>query len=169
MAIIRCTTRLLNELGTETTSVLERLPSLYDWHANLLWLNHKKYVLFTNDQTLYSILMHWRKTPQPVNFVERFRLSLFNSLMNEGLAMAQVEYMLSEHMQVTITKTNNRSVLGSMNDLAFQVKSMIYMNGGLANTDLSEISRQVNRIPMGAIKYKVSIDELKRRIPDAHK
>jgi len=56
-----------------------------------------------------------------------------------------------------------------MNDLAFQIKSMIYMNGGLANADISEISRQVKRTPMSAIKYKVSIDELKRRIADAHK
>jgi|WetSurMetagenome_2_1015567.scaffolds.fasta_scaffold03225_3 hypothetical protein len=169
MAIIRCTNRLLNELGAKPTNVLEQLPSLYDWHANLLWLNHKKYVLFTNDQTLYSLLMHWRKTPQPVNFLERFRLSLFNSLMSEGLAVAQVEYVMSKHVQVTITKTNSRSVLGSMNDLAFQVKSMIYMSGGLDNTDFSEISRQINRIPMGAIKYKISIDELKRMITDAHK
>ena len=54
-----------------------------------------------------------------------------------------------------------------MNDLAFQIKSMISATGGLANADLSEINRQLNRIPMSAIKYKVSIDELKRLLADA--
>jgi hypothetical protein len=169
MAIIRCTNRLLNELRIKPTGIQDQFPSLYDWHANLLWLNHQKYVLFTNDLTLYSLLMYWSKTPRPVDFLERFKLCMFNSLMSEGIAIAQVEYVLSEHVQVTITKSNSRSVLGSMNDLVFQIKSMIYMNGGLANTDISEISQQVNRIPMGAIKYKVGIDELKRRIADAHK
>jgi hypothetical protein len=169
MAIIRCTNKLLNELRIKPTSIQDQFPGLYDWHANLLWLNHRKYVLFTNDQTLYSFLIHWGKTPRPVNFLESFRLNMFNSLMSEGLSVAQVEYVLSEHLQVTIAKTNSRSILGSMNDLAFQIKSMIYMNGGLANADISEISRQVNRTPMSAIKYKVSIDELKRRIADAHK
>ncbi len=89
--------------------------------------------------------------------------------MSEGLAEAQVEYVLSEHAQVTITKTNSRSVLGSMNDLAFQIKSMIRTRGGLADADLPEITWQLNRIPMSAIKYKVGIDELKRRLADAHK
>jgi len=150
-------------------SAPDQPPSLFDWHANLLLLNRKKYVLFTNDQTLYSLLMHLRKTPRSADFLEIFRFGLFNSLMSERLAEAQVEYVLGEHSQVTITKTNSRSVLGSMNDLAFQVKSMICMNGGLANADLSEISRQMNRIPMSAIKYNVGIDELKRMIADAHK
>lgn len=87
--------------------------------------------------------------------------------MSEGFDEAQVEYMLSEHAQVTITKTNSRSVLGSMSDLAFQIKSMIRMSGGLADADLSEITRHLNRIPMSAIKYKVGTDELKRRLADA--
>jgi hypothetical protein len=168
MAIIRCTTRLLNDLVVKPTNAPDQPPSLFDWHANLLWLNRRKYVLFTNDQTLYSLLMHWRKTPRSADFLERFRFGLLNSLMSERLAEAQVEYVLSGHSQVTIAKTNNRSVLGSMNDLAFQIKSMICMNGGLANADLSEISRQLNRTPMSAIEYKVGIDELKRMIADAH-
>lgn len=169
MAIIRCTTKLLNELGTKPTSALDQPPGLFDWHANLLRLDRKKYVLFTNDQTLYSLLMHWVKTPRSADFPERFRLGLFKSLMSEGFVEEQVEYVLSQHAQVTITKTNSRSVLGSMNDLAFQIKSLIHISGSMAGADLSEIARQLNRIPMRAIKYGVGIDELKRRLVDAHK
>jgi len=95
MAIIRCTNKLLNELRIKPTSIQDQFPGLYDWHANLLWLNHRKYVLFTNDQTLYSFLIHWGKTPRPVNFLESFRLNMFNSLMSEGLSVAQVEYVLT--------------------------------------------------------------------------
>ena len=168
MAIIRCTAKLLKELGVKSTKVPDQPIRLSDWHANLLWLNRKKYVLFTNEQTLYSLLVHWTKTPRSADFLERFRLGLFKSLVSEGLAEAQLEYFLNEHAEFAITKTNNRSVLGSMNDLAFQIKSMIYVSGGLADGGLSEISRQLNRIPMGAIKYKFSIDELKQRLVDAH-
>lgn len=168
MAIMRCTAKLLSELSVKPTKVPDQTSSLYDWHANLLWLDRKKYVLFTNDQTLYSLLVHWAKTPRSADFLERFRLGLFKSLVSEGLAEARLEYFLNEYARATITKTNNRSVLGSMNDLTFQIKSMIHVRDGLADTDLSEISRQLNRIPMGAIKYKVSIDELKRRLADAY-
>ncbi len=169
MAIIRCTTKLLNELGTKPANEPDQPPSLCDWHANLLRLDRKKYVLFTNDQTLYSLLVRWIKTPRSAGFQGAFRLGLFKSLTGEGLAEAQIEYMLNEHAHMMIARTNSRSVLGSMNDLAFQIKSIIHTTGGLADADLSEIGRELNRIPMSAIKYKVGIDELKRRLAHAHK
>lgn len=169
MAIIRCTVKLLNELGVKPTNAPNQPTNLCDWHSNLLWLDRKKYVLFTNDQTLYSLLVHWTKAPRSANFLERFRFGMFKSLMSEGLIEDQVNYLLSQHAQITITKTNSRSVLGSMNDLTFQIKSMIHMNGGMHEGDLPEITRQLNRTPMSAIKYQVGIDELKRRLDDANK
>ena len=166
MAIIKCTTKLLNELGVKLANAPDQPPGLCDWHANMLWLDRKKYILFTNDQTLYSLLVPWNKSPRSTAFNERFRLGLFKSLMSEGFTEVQIKYLLSEHKQVTITKTNSRSVLGSMNDLAFQIKSMVFVRGGLTDVNLSEVNRQLNRIPMSAIKYKFSIDELKRRLAD---
>ena len=168
MAFIRCTAKLLKELGIKPTNAPDQPPSLCDWHANLLWVNRKKYVLFTNDQTLYSLLMYWTRTPRSADFLERFKLGLFKSLMSEGLIDAQIEYLLSKHSKITVMQTNSRSVLGSMNDLNFQIKSMIRVSGGLTDADLSEINRHLNRIPMGAIKYKVGIDELKQRLADAY-
>jgi len=167
MGIIRCTAKLLTELKTEPTNGLFQSSAWCDWHANLLWVDRKKCVLFTNNQTLYSFFLPSIKKPILENFEEVFRLGLFKSLMTEGFADPQVEYMLREHQQIVIAKTNSRSILGSMNDLALQIKSMIYAMGGLANADLSEINRQLNRIPMSAIKYKVSIDELKQLLADA--
>jgi hypothetical protein len=106
------------------------------------------------------------KKPRLEDFEEMFRLGLFKSLMAEGFGELQVEYMLKQHQHIVIARTNSRSVLGSMNDLAFQVKVMIDGMGGLANADLSEVNRQVNRVPMSAIEYKAGIDELKRLLAD---
>jgi len=167
MGIIRCTAKLLTELKTKPTNGSSQSPAWCDWHANLLWVDRKKCVLFTNNQTLYSFFLPLMKKPILENFEVVFRLGLFKSLMTEGFAEPQVEYVLREHQHIVIARTNSRSILGSMNDLAFQIKSMIYATGGLANADLSEINRQLNRIPMGAINYKVSIDELKGLLADA--
>ena len=167
MTIIKCTTKLLNKLGVKPANAPDQPPSLCDWHANVLRLDRKKYVLFTNDQTLYSLFVPWNKSPRSTDIMERFRFGLLKSLMSEGLAEVQIKYLLSEHAQVTITKTNSRSVLGSMNDLTIQIKSMILVSDGL-DVNFSEVNRQLNRIPMSAIKYQVSIDELKRRLADTH-
>jgi hypothetical protein len=93
-------------------------------------------------------------------------MGLLKSLMNEGLDDPQVWHVLGGQGTFLITKTSSRSILGSMNDLAFQIKCMIDAKGGLANSDLCGINRELNRIPMGAIKYSASFDELKRRLAE---
>jgi hypothetical protein len=167
VAIIRCTAKLLKELGANQLTGPGQSPSLWDWHANLLRIERKKWVLFTNDQTLYSFFVRFVKRPVPPNFVEMFRLGLFKSLMSEGFAESIVEYALRNHGNVVIAKTTSRNVLGSMNDLTFQLKCLIETMGGLARADLYEVNREMNRIPMSVIKYHVSIDELRRRLADA--
>lgn len=166
MAIVRCTAKLLKELGTNQLTETSQSPSLWDWHANLLRIERKKWVLFTNDQTLYSFFVRFVKRPLPPDFVEMFRLGLFKSLMGEALTELLVENALRDHRNVVIARTKSRGVLGSMNDLAFQLKCLIEIMGGLARADLSEVNREMNRIPMRAINYRVSIDELRRRLAD---
>jgi hypothetical protein len=167
VAIIRCTAKLLKELGANQLTETGQSLSLWDWHANLLRIERKKWVLFTNDQTLYSFFVRFVKRPLPPDFVKMFRLGLFKNLMSEGFAEPLVDHALRDHRNVVIAKTTSRSVLGSMNDLAFQLKCLIETTGGLARADLSEVNREMNRIPMSAIKYHVSIDELRRRLADA--
>jgi hypothetical protein len=164
MTTIRCTNRLLKELGTKTTIALAQPSGLSDWHANLLWFDRKKCVLFTNDLTLYSFLIHMVKKPLSAGFGELFRLGLLKSLMSDGLDNPQVRRMLGSQGSIIITKTNSRSILGSMNDLAFQIKCIVHSKGGLAIADLFEINRQMNETPMSAIKYNVGIEELRRRL-----
>jgi hypothetical protein len=104
--------------------------------------------------------------PSSEGFYEIFKLGLLKSLMSDGLDDPQVVHMLCGHSSIMIAKTNNRSVLGSMNDLAFQIKYMVQAKGGLSVDDLSEINQELNRTPMSAIKYNVSIDELRYKLVD---
>ena len=164
MGTIRCTAKLLNELGIKPAVAPTQPPSLSDWHANLLRVDRKKCVLFTNDQTLYSFLIHLVKKPLSADFERLFRLGLLKSLMSEGLDDSHVGQMLGNCGIIEIAKTSSRSILGSMNDLAFQIRCIIHAVGGLTNAELSEINRELNRIPMGAIKYNIGIEELKRRL-----
>ncbi len=104
------------------------------------------------------------KKPLPADFGELFRLGLLKSLMSDGLDNPQVRHVLGSQGTIMIAKTNSRSILGSMNDLAFQIKFIVHAMGGLVIADLSEINRQLNHIPMSAIKYSVGIEELRRRL-----
>ncbi|MBW2573435.1 MAG: hypothetical protein JRD87_09910 [Deltaproteobacteria bacterium] len=135
---------------------------LGSWHANLLRIDRRKCILFTHDATLYSFFVPGLKKPQFENVREVFGQNLFKNLLWENFPQNQIEIVLDEHREIIIEKTNNRSVLGSMNDLAFQLKYRIGAMGGLVNVDLAELNHELNRIPMSAIKEIFSIDELSK-------
>jgi hypothetical protein len=156
----------MKELREKPTDETGQSLSMSSWHANLLWIDRRKCVLFTNDQTLYSLFVPAMKKPQFETFQEVFRLNLYKSLMSEALSERQIESVFNEHRQIRIARTNSRSVLGSMNDLAAQVQCRVNMMDGLDNTDLHELNRELNRIPMGALKYRLSIEEFKRRLSE---
>ena len=162
MAILRCTIKLLTELKTKPLEGAISSNEVGSWHANLLRIDRKKCILFTNDVTLYSFFVPGLKKPQFENVREVFGQNLFKNLLWENFPQNQIETVLDEHREIIIAKTNNRSVLGSMNDLAFQLKYRIGAMGGLVNIDLTELNHELNRIPMSAIKEIYSIDELKK-------
>lgn len=162
MAIIRCTKKLLAELRVKPSAETDSTGEIGNWHANLLRFDRRKCVLFTHDATLYSFLIPGLRKPQFENIGEVFGQSLFKNLLWENFSQNQIEIMLNQLREISIGKTNNRSVLGSMNDLGFQLKYQIHGMGGLVNVDLAELNRRLNRIPMSKLERVYSIKEMQR-------
>ena len=169
MAIIGCTKKLLSELK-EKPAEIQQIPSeLSGWHANLFRVDRRKCILFTHDKTLYSLFIPGLLKTHFQNIIEVFSQNLFKSLLSENLTQNLIELVLDDISKIKITKTNNRSVLGSMNDLIFHIKFVIAQNGGLMNTDIFELNHNLNRIPMGAIAMDYSIDALKNLLENIKK
>lgn len=168
MLTIRCTQKFLKELKVTPTEVEPQGGYIGGWHADLLRIERRKCVLVTNDATLYSLFIPGLRKPEFEHFGEVFMQHLFKNLRCEGFLQNQIERVLNEYKETKIAKTNNRSVLGSMNDLKFQLEHIIWELGGLDRLDLIELNNKLNRIPMGAIKYRYSIEALKQRLADNH-
>ena len=160
MATLRCTKKLLSELKRRPSDGTQCADEFGCWHANLLRIDRRKCVLFTHDKTLYTFFVPGLTKPHFQNFDEIFRQNLFKCLMSENLPQKHIEIFLDNIRKIEITKTNNRSVLGSMNDLTFQLKCQIADEGGLSGTNISKLNHDLNRIPMSAINEIYSIYEL---------
>ena len=163
MQIIRCTKKLLNELdaASERSTTLEHADGfLGPWHANLIRIERRKCILFTNDWTLYSFLVTGVKKKDLGNFPDLFALHLKMNLAKEGFGPEDISKALEEYGEIAIAPTNSRSVLGSMNDLADQADFLVSRAGGLEKGDMLTVNMMLNRIPMGAIKYRYSIDKV---------
>jgi len=164
MQLIRCTQKLLKELRVKPSEVEPEFGYIGDWHASLLRVERRKCVLFTNNDTLYSIFVFGLKRAEFDHLDEVFRQSLFRRLRIEGFSQIQIENALEEYQTIHFAKTNNRSVLGSMNDLAFQMEGHIISAGGIGNLSIDALNDLLNRIPMGNLNYRYSIEALKDKL-----
>ena len=162
MATLRCTKKLLAELKIKPSDDVQPPSDFSSWHANLLRIERRKCVLFTHDQSLYTFFIPGLKKLHFQRFDEIFQQNLFKNLVEEELPQKHIEMFLDDTQEIKICKTSNRSVLGSMNDLAFQLQWYIADEGGLEYTDILKLNHDLKRIPMSAIKEIYSIRELKR-------
>lgn len=163
MLTLQCTSKLLKELKTELSPVKDTDPITL-WHANLLTLDRRKCVLFTNDKTRYTFLFPGLKKPDFQRLGDVFLDNLFRCMLNDGIPQEGVEKVLNACSNYCFTKTSSKSVLGTMNDIASIIKWTVYDNGGLANTDISELMMKLNRMPMKPIDYGFSVEAFKETL-----
>jgi hypothetical protein len=164
MRIIHCTQKLLKQLNRDITPA-DKTPAnsegLGNWYANLLWFNRKKCILFTNEKTLYTFLI-----PKVVkkNFGEiegEFLTHLSYNLQKEGISLEVISKVQQEYSEIGFAKTTNRSVLSSMNKLAYLCECYIIDGGGIEKARILQINHKMNRIPMIVLKYLNPIEALK--------
>lgn len=164
MQLIHCTNKLQKEMGLKKADLCETAPKfsyLGSWHANLLHIDRRKCVLFANDKTLFNFIATDVSRAQIRDLGEMFKSLLRCVLSDEGFSEQVKEKILSEYDELEFAKSNNRRVLGSMNDLAFHYKHLIQDRGGVHSIAVPGIIRQLNRMPMGAIEYGFPIKRLR--------
>lgn len=167
MQLIRCTKKLQKEMGLKLSDLCTEEPRfsyLGPWHANLIYINRRKCLLFANDMTLFNFIVPDVSRENIRELKELFTSYLSCILANEGIEEAERERILSEYDEIGFANTNSKSVLGSMNDLAFHYKYSILESGGVHSPAVPGIIRQLNRMPISAIKEVFPIDALKARI-----
>lgn len=155
--LIRCTQKLLAEVPdklVEPTAVGE------GWHANLLRIERRKCVLFTHDATLYSVFVPGLKKPEFERLDEVFGQRLFKTLLWDEFSQDWIERVLEACRTIRFTRSNNRSVLGSMNEMRFHIEVDVEDAGGLERVDLVDLHQRLNRTPWSATGYRYPVEGL---------
>jgi hypothetical protein len=164
MQIIKCTGKLQKEMGLKKKDLVPYAPDssiLGSWHANLIYIDRRKCLLFTNDMTLFNFLVPDAARQQIKDLASLFRGYLECVLNEEGISDIIIEKIMKEYTEIGYSKTDSKRVLGSMNDLAFHYKFGILDAGGIHSYKIPQIIKDLNRMPMGTIEYKFPIDLLK--------
>lgn len=96
MRLLHCTQKLLKELGNPAIVDTPANPKgLGNWCANLIRIDRKKCLLFTNEKTLYSFLVPNVLKKNIKNIEEEFLINLSMDLQAEGFQISAVNGMFS--------------------------------------------------------------------------
>lgn len=164
MQLIRCTKKLQKEMGLKSADLVTdeiEESTLGSWHANLLFIDRRKCVLLVNDKTLFNFIIPNVNRKQIHQLDTLFRNFLQCVLAEEDFTEILRENIMQEYESIGFANTNNRSVMGSMNDLAFLYKLHIQDEGGVHNFMLSQIIHRLNHMPMGALEHNYAIESLR--------
>lgn len=161
MIQLRCTSKVQKQLGikpSELGEIKESDSTLGNWYVNISTIDKRKTFIFMNEKTLLSFVLYGVKKSNTPRIHEIFLKALNQLLFLEGFNTKIVNRINDEYLDIEYTKTNNRSLLGNMNDLIENYKYSIYDGGGLKHCDLTEIIHSINRMPQKNIGWKYSID-----------
>ncbi len=83
---------------------------------------------------------------------------------HEDFSDTSIQYALSKIEDMSVAKTNNRSVLSTMNDNIFHIETQAYHASGVESIGLPQLAAIVNHMPMSALKWKYAIEEYRQSI-----
>ncbi|MCF8068856.1 MAG: hypothetical protein K9L30_09750 [Desulfobacterales bacterium] len=155
---IRCTQKMLSELKEKPVLEYDSTDPFWSWHANMFYIERHKCVLITNDITLFTLFIPALKKPDFQNFKLIFGQQLFKNLLHEKIPQNRIEIVLSGCEKIQYRKTNNRSVLGSMNNQRAYLEAVIQNEGGLERTDIFKLNHKLNRYILSPIGYNRPVE-----------
>lgn len=121
-------------------------------------MNKRKHIVFVNDLTRLAIIIDGVRTGQLERLKDKFMLTFREYLLREGVNDTLINKYLENCTEVVISKTNSRSVLGTMKEVTWFVEDNFYDN--------IERLKWLNRIIHKPIDYKEPIHYFKESLWD---
>jgi len=99
---------------------------LSGWHANLLTLQRRNCILLVHNQTRFPVFIIGLRKPDFAALDYHFADCLMNTLLKVGANEDQMQAAQDLLAPVSINKTNNRSVQGTLNQVAGDIEHMLW-------------------------------------------
>ncbi len=162
MPILHCTANLMEHMNLDKKllqdSSTKDKATLGNWYANLVTMDKRKTIIFTNEETLFSFVTTGVTKNSHQRVVAALFVGIWHLLRRKKIEEAQVISIHEEYKNIDFAKTQNRRILGSMNDIVRIFEIMIRLNGGWNECNLDEVTDNINCAPMKYLDYKSPVD-----------
>jgi hypothetical protein len=163
--VVRCTKKILDLLGGRKLTLSEPPPSDDDWYLNLVWIERQKCLLLTHTGTLFTVFRVGVQVADLRPLGHYLVDAIEAELRAEGLPADTLSEL--DRDDVRLAKTANRSTLGFMTEMAFELGWIITDKGGLRRADINHLNHALRRMLWNRGDYVRSIELVTQRL-DAH-
>jgi hypothetical protein len=112
--ILRISKKLADKLKIKSLPENENdVPPLDEWYGHLFTAVKTQYIIFTNAFSLYSVIFPGKGLTNTKSLLEAAKFFLDESQKKDGTE----KFIIKNIEYIDICKTNNRSILGSINDM----------------------------------------------------
>jgi hypothetical protein len=168
MLYLKCTQEVQNVVGLRKENLALPKPSdapLGNWYVNRFNLGRRKAFIFMSETTLLSFILFQGQKPVTTESLPNMLLAGLDQLLQmKGLPMSAINKAFEHYNEGLYAKTNNRSDLGSLNDLVNHYQVRVEREGGLSQCDLTGIIMGVNNMPQRRIGWQTSWDAVQGKL-----
>ena len=133
-----------------------------DWHADVFVINRLRYVLFCSDATRFCCLAGPVRKKDVQNLQLLLVSALIATMKHEGFDKPSIDYCTSKLVGARLSKTNNRSILGTMNDNEWLLEVHACHAGGVTAIGTEALVENVNHMPMSPLDWSYAINEFRK-------
>ncbi|MFH2068284.1 MAG: hypothetical protein ABII89_02315 [Candidatus Omnitrophota bacterium] len=150
MPVLKCTRKLVRALGKSADKLFSAQPDndtsiLGCWSAHLVIFARIRFVLFVNAKTLLTIFIPFKPKER---LLQRFQPALLKELLRLGVLPDKAVEETSKFRNFSLGKNTDKSVVGSMNELAFEYKILLDLQVKRHGTlDLEAVQALANETP----------------------
>ena len=117
MVVLRCTQKLLARLKrAEVPADVASTTRLGDWYGNILQIGRRQHLLFISERSRLPVVIPIREAKR---LEAVFPDAVCDVLAAAGISAEDIADERSRMSEISFGRTNNRSLLGTLNDFAF--------------------------------------------------
>ena len=142
VVVLRLTRRLLDRVGPPTPNPPVSTTVLGDWFGHLVYFGHQRYVLLVSEHSRLPLLLPGRDLK---NLTHNFPEALTQVLGALGIPKETIAREVDAVREAVIAATNNRSLLGTLNDFAHMLGYWLFDE---PDADLVDVALRLARTPV---------------------
>ena len=154
--VIRCTAKLLKRVGPAVEVTEPSTTALGDWFATPLSVGHQRFILLISERSRLPVLMPGRDVK---HLAKNFPGALAHVLLELEVPPSAIFREVEASGDAVIAKTNNRSLLGTLNDYS---NMLWYWMQRHDEVDLVEMALRLAHSPVQPLRPSHFPDQVTR-------